>query len=188
MDFVLVPGIDGSDERHWQSRWEAAWGHRATRIAPASWTAPDLEDWSNAITRACARSGPDTVLVAHSLGCLAVAHWLSRHADDTRGAFLVAPPDRHGAAFPRDAAPSFLVVAALPLGTPSLVVASDDDPYCASPSSRDLARRWGAPRVSVGAQGHLSSDSQLDSWDHGWNLLTAFVAGLGGHPGTDSES
>jgi uncharacterized protein len=44
MLFVIVPGIDGSDEQHWQSIWEAEWGPTATRIAVASWTAPDLGD------------------------------------------------------------------------------------------------------------------------------------------------
>jgi uncharacterized protein len=44
MQFVIVPGIDNSDEQHWQSIWEAEWGPTATRIAVASWTAPDLGD------------------------------------------------------------------------------------------------------------------------------------------------
>ena len=26
MQFVIVPGIDNSDEQHWQSIWEAEWG------------------------------------------------------------------------------------------------------------------------------------------------------------------
>jgi predicted alpha/beta hydrolase family esterase len=25
MQFVIVPGIDNSDEQHWQSIWEAEW-------------------------------------------------------------------------------------------------------------------------------------------------------------------
>jgi predicted alpha/beta hydrolase family esterase len=52
MQFVIVPGIDNSDEQHWQSIWEAEWGPAARRIAVASWTSPDLDDWVGAIERA----------------------------------------------------------------------------------------------------------------------------------------
>ena len=45
------------------------------RISPASWDEPELDDWLEAITRV---TTPDSVLVAHSLGCLAVANWLVR--------------------------------------------------------------------------------------------------------------
>ncbi|NUS10737.1 MAG: serine hydrolase family protein, partial [Streptomyces sp.] len=80
--YVVIPGIDGSDERHWQSRWEAEWGGAAVRIAPASWTEPDLADWIAAVgaaygtaSAAAGRAGA-VVLVAHSLGCWAAACWL----------------------------------------------------------------------------------------------------------------
>jgi predicted alpha/beta hydrolase family esterase len=62
-------GIDNSDQHHWQTIWEAEWGPAATRIAVASWTSPDLDDWVGAIERAVRMTGtPDVVLVAHSGG------------------------------------------------------------------------------------------------------------------------
>ena len=77
MHFIIIPGLDGSDHNHWQSRWEADWLTDATRIAPASWTHPDLDDWTAAIDRAVRRRpDDDVVLITHSLGCLAAAHWL----------------------------------------------------------------------------------------------------------------
>ncbi|MET7666231.1 alpha/beta hydrolase [Streptomyces sp. NPDC005356] len=39
--YVLIPGIDGSDEQHWQSLWEKRWGASAVRIAPTSWRQPE---------------------------------------------------------------------------------------------------------------------------------------------------
>ncbi|MGW7682766.1 RBBP9/YdeN family alpha/beta hydrolase [Kribbella sp. NPDC054772] len=77
MTFVIIPGLDGSDERHWQSRWESDWLADAVRIQPASWSAPDLADWSDAITRAVEKAPGAIVFITHSLGCHALAHWLT---------------------------------------------------------------------------------------------------------------
>ena len=40
-----------------------------------------------------ARAAPDTLIAAHSLGCLLVAHWLARTSVRIAGALLVAIPD-----------------------------------------------------------------------------------------------
>ncbi|WP_234010554.1 RBBP9/YdeN family alpha/beta hydrolase, partial [Streptomyces sp. SPB074] len=144
--YVVVPGIDGSGAAHWQSRWEAAWGGEAVRIAPGSWSAPVLADWVAAVAaahEAVAAHGP-VVLVAHSLGCWAVAEWLRRARPADVAAFLVAAPDPRGPAFPAGAAPAFVPLRAEPLPCPALLVASTDDPYCATREAREFAQGWGA--------------------------------------------
>jgi serine hydrolase len=181
VNYVVVPGIDGSADGHWQSHWEASWtsaGLAAARIAPSSWTEPELGDWTDAIAAAvAAMSTEDCVLVAHSLGCLAVAHWLA-HGGPARGALLVGPPDVHGRQFPAAAAPSFKVLAPTPLPVPALVVASDDDPYCDPAAAARLANGWAAALVRVGPRGHLNEASGLGPWDAGRGLLTAFETAL----------
>ncbi|WP_010277086.1 MULTISPECIES: RBBP9/YdeN family alpha/beta hydrolase [unclassified Streptomyces] len=169
MSYVVVPGIDGSDEAHWQSRWEAGWGAEAVRIAPGSWSAPDLEDWVAALGKAyeaVAGRGP-VVLVAHSLGCWAVAEWLRRARPEDAAAFLVAPPDPHGPAFPAEAAPAFVPLRPAPLPCPALLVASADDPYCPPRKSADLATAWGARLRLVGSRGHLNTASGVGEWGGG---------------------
>jgi predicted alpha/beta hydrolase family esterase len=179
MHFVIVPGIDGSGPDHWQSRWQDAWGVSATRIAPLSWTEPDLTDWCQALDRAAERyRASEVVLVTHSLGCLAAGYWLRRAQPGVRGAFLVAPPDAAGPNFPT-AAPSFTTFAATPLTVPGLVISSDDDPYCTPQKARRLASAWGAGHVGVGAVGHINTASGIGAWEAGRTLLTAFTAGLG---------
>jgi predicted alpha/beta hydrolase family esterase len=177
MQFVIVPGIDNSDEQHWQSIWESDWGPAARRIAVASWTSPDLDNWVNAIERAVgiARS-PDVVLVAHSGGCWAAASWVGNRGFDARGVFLVAPPDQD---LFSAVAPSFAAVVPQPLELPGLMVSSDNDPYCAPQVAEQLAVDWGVPRIGVGQLGHINSSSGLGRWDFGRALLTAFTAGLG---------
>ncbi|GAA3884959.1 alpha/beta hydrolase [Streptomyces lacrimifluminis] len=181
--YVIIPGIDGSDERHWQSLWENRWGASAVRIAPASWSTPDLPDWVAAVQAAYEiASGRDSqvALVAHSLGCWAAAEWLDRARPDGAAAFLVAPPDPRGPAFPRQAASTFLNLTARPLPCRSLMVAGDDDPYCDPTTSASFAREWQARGHLVENHGHINSDSGLGEWPAGRTLLRALVGRPGG--------
>jgi serine hydrolase len=178
MSYVTVPGIDGSDERHWQTLWEAGWGPSATRIKPDSWTNPDLDNWCRAITTAVTQAGSPPILIAHSLGCLAVAHWLGDHPDGVAGVFLVAPPDPSGASFPAQSAPTFTTPPTQRLQVPGLVLYSENDPYCEPLSAQRFATQWALPHINVGPHGHLNSSSSLETWEAGRNLLTAFTAGL----------
>ncbi len=50
--YVMVPGIGGSDDAHWQTLWERRWGDEiAVRIEPSSWSQPDLETGSHRSSR-----------------------------------------------------------------------------------------------------------------------------------------
>lgn len=178
MRFVMVPGIDGSDDEHWQSIWERELGSSAERLAPSSWSDPDLADWCDALDR-CVPADRPSLLIAHSLGCLAVARWAaSRDPRAARGVVLVAPPDPSGPRFP-DTAATFIGLPVEPLPIPGLVIASDDDPYASPRATGQLASGWRVPVVSVGAAGHLNSASGLGGWPAGRALITAFRAGLG---------
>ena len=182
MHYLIVPGINGSGDEHWQTLWQDAWGPAASRISPSSWDNPDLGDWCRALDRAAQPHEPGpVVLVAHSLGCLAAACWLRGRRAAVRGAFLVAPPDAAGPNFPSAAAASFITPDLAPIGVPGLVVSSDDDPYCTPSAAQRLARGWTVGHVSVGRAGHVNPASGLGAWRSGQALLGAFLAGLG-HP------
>ncbi|MFD0850626.1 RBBP9/YdeN family alpha/beta hydrolase [Actinomadura adrarensis] len=177
MRYVIIPGIDNSDQDHWQTIWQAEWGPSATRISPSSWDEPDLDDWCQAIDQAVGQSpSADVVLVAHSLGCLAATCWIARHQPGIRGVLLVAPPDNAGPAFPAQA-PTFTTISATPLHVPGLVISSDDDPYCSPTAAQRLTADWQLDRISIGLAGHINSASRLGRWDSGRALLTAFIAG-----------
>jgi predicted alpha/beta hydrolase family esterase len=177
--YVIIPGIDGSDAQHWQTLWERQWGTSAVRISPASWSAPDLDDWVGSVQEAydgASRRDNRVVLVAHSLGCWAASTWLNKNpSSPTGGAFMVAPPDPHGPAFPRQAAPTFMKVTAQPLLSPALVVGSANDPYCTPEAAAGFAARWEARWHLAGACGHLNSASGLGSWPHGRELLDSLT-------------
>lgn len=178
MRFIIVPGLDGSDHNHWQSAWESDWLPNATRIAPASWTHPDRDDWIAAISSAVALTDEPAVFIAHSLGCHASAHWLTTVGSPAvHGAFLVAPPDPLAPTFPADLLRTFTNLPAKPLPVPGLLIASDNDPYCTVDAATRLAAGWDVPLITTGDDGHLNSDSNLGLWPQGQQLLTSFLAG-----------
>jgi len=179
MRFVIVPGIGGSGPAHWQSIWQTTWGASATRIVPASWDNPDLDDWCRAIDDAVTAHRPNPcVLVAHSLGCLAATAWVARRQASGVGLFLVAPPDVAGPIFPRTEAESFAAVAPIALDAPGLVVTSDDDPYCTIDAAQRLVEKWRLDHVSAGNGGHLNGASGLGDWEFGRALLATVVTRL----------
>ncbi|TCO39019.1 hypothetical protein EV646_11961 [Kribbella antiqua] len=180
MTFVIVPGLDGSDEHHWQSIWQTAWLPDAIRFEPTSWTAPDLDDWCQAITTAVAKATSPVTFITHSLGCHALAHWLTTTAPrptSVRGAFLVAPPDPTAPTFPADRLPTFTSLPTAPINLPAVLIASDNDPYCTVNAAARLATAWSIPLITTGPQGHINSASNLNTWPLGQSLLTAFLAG-----------
>ncbi|MBQ0997258.1 alpha/beta hydrolase [Streptomyces sp. RK62] len=173
--YVIIPGIDRSDEQHWQTLWERQWGASAVRISPASWSAPDLDDWVDAVQEAyqdASKQDGHVALAAHSLGCWAASTWLNKYpSSQICGAFMVAPPDPHGPAFPRQAAATFTGLSAEPLPRPALVVGSANDPYCTPEAAAGFVARWEAQWHLAGACGHLNSTSGLGAWQHGRVLL-----------------
>ncbi|MFF2372739.1 RBBP9/YdeN family alpha/beta hydrolase [Agromyces sp. NPDC058110] len=174
MTHLIVPGIGGSGPAHWQTLWQQDLGD-AVRIAPSSWDEPRLDDWLAALDRASGEAGPDAVVVAHSMGCLVAAEWLSRTPDRATAVLLVAPPDPDGAAYPAEAL-EFARIGRHPLGLPALVVASDDDPYGSRAYAAGFAEAVSAGFVSVGPLGHINAASGLGEWAEGRELLDDLVA------------
>lgn len=115
------------------------------------------------------------MLVAHSLGCLCVAHWVARTSLNIKGAFLVAPPNPEEANFPSEAI-GFSSVPLRSFGVPSIVVASSDDPYGGLEFARACASGWGSRFVNIGAAGHINSESGFGNWPEGWALYQELKA------------
>ncbi|MFF0271447.1 RBBP9/YdeN family alpha/beta hydrolase [Kribbella sp. NPDC004536] len=177
MTYIIIPGLDGSDEHHWQSHWETTLP--AIRIQPTSWTTPDLTDWTNAITRAVNSAPTPITFITHSLGCHAAAHWLTTHpSTSVRGAFLVAPPDPTAPTFPTHRLPTFATPPTGPLGIPATLIASTNDPYCTLQAAIHLSKTWQAHLIPLPDLGHINTQSKLGPWPQGHQLLTTFETTL----------
>ena len=170
---LILPGYDNSGPEHWQSLWERA--HPDYRRVPQrSWTDPVCGEWVAALDEAIGAAGAPPVLVAHSLGCLAVAHLALRHPRPIHGALLVAPPNVDDPAFP-PIVTGFSPIPRARLPFPSIVVVGDDDWYVATDDARELARAWGSRFVVVEKGGHLNPDAGFGAWPEGERLLAELL-------------
>ncbi len=165
---LIVPGWQNSGPAHWQSLWEAKF--RGARIEPASFEFPERSDWVAAIERAVADCAEPPLLVAHSVGCIAVAHWAAAHPRPVKGAFLAAPAD-----VDRDGCPeplrNFAPIPRARLPFPTVIAAAKDDPFAAFERSEALAADWGARLLVVERGGHLNATSGFGPWPEGETLL-----------------
>jgi predicted alpha/beta hydrolase family esterase len=168
--FLLLPGWQNSGPDHWQSRWESL--HGDVRVDQHDWMRPLRGDWIARLEDVLlAQSGP-SILIAHSLGCLLTAAWAahSRNVHLVVGALLVAPPDPDLPAL-QAALSSWSPVPLQPLPFKSLLLSSQDDPYCSSARARTYASAWGSEFIDLGAYGHINAESGLGDWPQGRNLL-----------------
>jgi predicted alpha/beta hydrolase family esterase len=140
------------------------------RVQQRDWDNPVCAEWVAAIEEAVKRAGPDVVLVAHSLACLAVAHWAAKPHSPVKAALLAAVPDCKGPSFPVEAR-GFSGTPIRPFSFQSTVVVSDDDPYGSPENSRQLAAAWGSRVVQIGSRGHINASSGLGAWPEGYELL-----------------
>jgi predicted alpha/beta hydrolase family esterase len=166
---LVFPGIGNSGPLHWQSLWEQS-NPEFVRISQRDWDNPICEEWACALEDTIRRIDSPVVIAAHSLACLAVAHWAAKAHSPIRAALLAAVPDPAGPGFPAEA----IGFAPLPLqhfSFPSIVVASTDDPYGSPAHAQACAAAWGSRLVNIGAAGHINASSGLGQWPEGYALL-----------------
>jgi uncharacterized protein len=170
IDTLVLPGLNGSGDGHWQSFWPDD-NPDAKIVAQDNWTCPDLASWHRKLeTELEKHSG--VWLVAHSLGCLLTANLASSPlARRVRGALLVAPCDL---AHVESLHPCVVNFGAMPLQRlpfPTTVVASRNDPYMEFETTERFAKLWGSDLIDVGAQGHINIASGHGRWPLGYKLL-----------------
>lgn len=164
---LIIPGLRNSGPRHWQT-WLESRVPGARRVEQSDWHTPDLTRWSDRIGEALfGHEDTPWIAVAHSFGCLALAHHLQAHPDSpVRSALLVAPaePDKFQVA---DALPHH------PVGRSLTLVLSENDPWMTPDSACRWARRWGASHINLGQAGHINDESG----HHAWPLALWWVKG-----------
>ncbi|MCH7628270.1 RBBP9/YdeN family alpha/beta hydrolase [Novosphingobium sp.] len=177
---LIVPGLGNSGQGHWQTRWEETLP-LCRRVDLGLWDDPHRNTWVNKINLAVDRADRPVVLVAHSLGCHAVAWWAEYERlsggdalGKVIGALLVAPPDVEDAPIDRRLT-RFAPVVQGELPFRSVLVASRDDPYMPFGTARTLAKTWGASFADAGATGHINARSGLGDWTFGRLLLNRLL-------------
>jgi predicted alpha/beta hydrolase family esterase len=175
--FLTVPGLGGSGPSHWQTLWERS-RPGTVRADLGMWHIPHRNSWVTRLDLAIRQAEAPVILVAHSLGCLAVAWWAQLSPQPygwpVAGALLVAPADVDRAGVQEELR-GFAPSPRTPLPFPSIVVASSDDPWIAIEQAHGLAANWGSHFVDVGEQGHINAASGLGMWPEGQELLDRVV-------------
>lgn len=171
--YFIIPGLGNSDENHWQTHFENSGGN-FIRVNQKSWDEPDCEDWVQNIETAVSAFEPsDVVLIAHSLGCVAVAQWVKRFSKVIKGALLVAPSDIENPVytFPMN---GFTPIPTEKLPFKSIVVSSTNDIWVSEERARFFANAWGSEFISIGDAGHINVGSGFGDWPFGLELLKRF--------------
>lgn len=176
MNFLILPGIGDSDQNHWQTIWQRSSPH-FSRVIQDNWTHPECKNWVARLEEAVIQSGPNTVLIAHSLGCLLVSHWAASTQLKIKGALLVAPPNPMADAFPVEAN-SFNAFPDEVLHFNSVLIASSNDPYADAEFSRQCASSWGSELICIGAAGHINGSSNLGEWAEGKKILQQLLTAM----------
>ena len=185
---VIVPGLRDHVAQHWQTLLEArlrAQGRRVAAVPPMGRDDLDCAARVEAIEAVVARIDAPAIVVAHSGGCVMVAHWARRSAralaGEIAGALLAAPPDFDSAmpdGYPTlealDAS-GWLPVPRAPLPFASIVAASHNDPLARYERVLELARAWRSEVVDLGNVGHLNPASGFGEWPGADDLIAALM-------------
>jgi predicted alpha/beta hydrolase family esterase len=172
---LIVPGWRDSGPGHWQSLWAERLPN-VRRVVQDDWITPRRAAWVDSLERAVLSAPGPVVLVAHSLGCIAVTHMGPDAAARVCGALLVAPADPERRAVLSDFAP----VPHSPLPYRNIVVASSNDPYCPIRLAGAYARAWGSEFVRLQNAGHINVESGHGDWALGLALLRSLTEGADG--------
>ncbi|QBK05390.1 alpha/beta hydrolase [Hylemonella gracilis] len=181
---LIVPGWRDSGPGHWQTLWAERYAH-TVRVQQDDWLKPAREAWVGRIRQTILAQVDENgqplpvVVVAHSLGCIAVNQLPEDVETRIRGALLVAPADPERRSILSDFAP----VPSRKLPYRSIVVASNNDPYCPIRLCGAYARSWGSEFVRVPDAGHINIESGHGEWPLGLALLQSLVASDAGEGG-----
>ncbi len=183
---LVVPGLRDEVDDHWQTLLQRNLRKAARPVASVlpmgrenlscSARVAEIERTAQSI------EGP-IVAVAHSGGCIMLAHWARRTQRAVRGALLATPPDFEKpmpAGYPTMEAlraGGWLPVPRKPLPFPSIVAASRNDPLGRFSRVTALASDWGSEVVDLGHVGHLNPASGYGPWTKADSLIARLAAG-----------
>ena len=182
--FLVLHGLEGSGPDHWQT-WLAGrlrvHGERVSYPNLPDPFDPHPADWLRALDDELSLLA-EPVVLCHSLACLLWLRVAARPGSERLASrvLLIAPPYRedlepvirfldHGARA-RDV---------LRAADETLIVCSDDDPYCPPGAVETYAEPLGIPAHVIPGGGHLNTDAGYGEWPD----AEAWASGNGGFPG-----
>lgn len=171
---LILPGLQGSGPSHWQSLWVRQYAYQL--VEQHDWMRPLRGDWLARLDDVVSDLTEPVYLVAHSLGCIQVAAWaqISAQCHKVKAALLVAPGDVE-ASHLHDVFSSWRPIALRALPFKSLLIGSQNDPYCTAARAEQFAKAWGSHYLNLGECGHVNAESNLGDWPQGHALLNELM-------------
>jgi predicted alpha/beta hydrolase family esterase len=174
-NLLILPGLGNSGDKHWQTYWHEKFKN-SIRLVQNNWDEPIREEWIKKLDEEISKLDKPTILIAHSLAVSLVLHWTTFSTNKyIIGALLVAPADVDSPQHTPDCIRNFSPMPIIKLPFPSIVVASENDPYASFERKEYFAKMWGSDFVNVGQQGHINSDSDLKYWEEGQEILNQLI-------------
>lgn len=171
--YLIVPGWQGSSAEHWQSHWQQVLPECA-RIEQDNWLLPERQAWVAQLQRQIAADRRPVVLIAHSLGCVTVAHWAAQAPEAllarVHGALLVAPADVERQDCPAPLS-NFAPMPSRRLPFTTVLVGSSNDHAATGERALQFAQQWGSEAVILANAGHINVQSGHHCWEQGFQWL-----------------
>lgn len=175
INYLIIPGYGNSGPDHWQSYFEKNLPS-CVRIEQKSWEKPQCEDWILAINKVVMQYPTETVvLISHSMGGIAIAHWAAQFNIKIKAAMIVAPPDLDNPWQDLGLA-TFTPIPTQKLPFKSVIVASNNDQWATEKRSEEFAKNWGSELVFIGNTGHINAAAGFGEWEKGLEILKNLVA------------
>lgn len=178
MQVLIVAGVGGSGDGHWQTWLEkqlSAINPSAVSRVTQEWHRPVFRVWRDQVITALTAIEDQVLLVAHSFGCLVSAGVLLAAPElhhKIAGVLMVAPanPQR----FSRDGLQGMCQYGEedlvetlnhpLPSNLPIMLWASQNDPWLSLAQAKYWAKTWGADLHNLGDVGHVNIASGFGAW------------------------
>lgn len=171
--YLIVPGWQGSPAEHWQSHWQQVLPN-CLRVEQSDWILPERQAWVAQLERQIVADRRPVVLIAHSLGCVTVAHWVAQASavllERVHGALLVAPADVERNDCPEPLR-NFAPMPSLRLPFPSVLIGSSNDHAATAQRALKFAQVWGSEAVILPNAGHINVQSGHHLWEQGFSWL-----------------
>lgn len=169
-NYLIIPGLGNSGPQHWQTYFEQS-GDNFYRVNQKEWDAPVCSEWVEAMDREISTFDPSTViLIGHSSGSIAIAHWATKYNKKIKGALIVAPSDPEAPQYIFPAI-GFAPVPTQKINFKTIVVASSNDQWVSLERAKEFANNWGSDFINIGEAGHINTASGHYRWDEGLAIL-----------------
>lgn len=181
---LIIPGLRDHVEEHWQTLLAKelnAQGKTCVTVPPLEQDKLSCQARLDAIDRALESIDGPVLIVAHSAGCMMVAHWALRRSRPILAAMLAAPADvetQMPAGYPNKevlAANGWTPIPRQRLPFPTLLAASSNDPLTQFERAQGFALDWGSELVELGPQGHLNPASGHGPWPQAQELIARLL-------------